>query len=363
MAKKLGLAAVVMTSALAGCIVQPVAYRPAPPPPAPPAYVYEPAAQPAPVVDYEAAAQVSEPPPPLPVYEQPPCPVAGYMWTPGLWRWGPQGYFWVPGTWVAPPQAGLLWTPGYWGMAGAVFVFHAGYWGPHIGFYGGINYGGGYVGNGYAGGRWVNNNFQYNTAVTNVNVINIHNTYNQTVVNNVTVVNNTTINNTNITRASYAGAPGTRTQPTAQEAAAVNEPHVQPTVMQSQHESAARANPQLSAARNQGHPPIAATTHPGAFTGPGVTAAKPVGAAWHPATPPAAVNAGAHAAATNPTHGGSYPTHAPALAATNPAHPVQHAAAPGNRQQQVKPKPAAKATPKKGEPRPEGERPAQEQRG
>jgi hypothetical protein len=162
-------------------------------------------------------------------------------------------------------------------------------------------------------------------------------------------------------------------QPTAQEAAAVNEPHVQPTVMQIQHESAARANPQLSAARNQGHPPIAATTHPGDFTGPGVTAAKPVGAAWHPATPPDAVNAGAHAAATNPTHGGTYPTHAPAatsaaapghaLAATNPAHPVQHAAAPGNRQQQVKPKPAAKATPKKGEPRPEGERPAQEQRG
>ena len=27
-------------------------------------------------------------PPPLPVYEQPPCPVAGYIWTPGYWGWG-----------------------------------------------------------------------------------------------------------------------------------------------------------------------------------------------------------------------------------------------------------------------------------
>jgi WXXGXW repeat (2 copies) len=363
MAKNLGLAAVVAATALTGCIVTPVAYRPAPPPPAPPP----------PAVVYESTAEVNEPPPPLPVYEQPPCPVEGYIWTPGLWRFGPQGYFWVPGTWVAPPQVGLLWTPGYWGMAGAVFVFHAGYWGPHIGFYGGINYGGGYVGNGYAGGRWVNNNFQYNTAVTNVNVTNVHNTYNQTIVNNVTVVNNT-----NITQTSYAGGPGTRTRPTAQEAVAVSEPHVQPTLMQNQHESAARANPALAAAHNQGHPPIAATTHAGAFSGPGVTAAKPVGAAWHPNTPAAAVNAASHGPATKPTPGPAvYPAHAPAAAhtpaappgqavaaTTAPTHNVQHTAPQGSQPQ--KPKAAAKTAPKKGEggkPRPEheGERP--EQRG
>jgi hypothetical protein len=256
-------------------------------------------------------------------------------------------------------------------MAGAVFVFHAGYWGPHIGFYGGINYGGGYVGNGYAGGRWVNNNFQYNTAVTNVNVTNIHNTYNQTVVNNVTVVNNTTINNTNITQASYAGAPGTRSQPTAQEAAAVNEPHVQPTVMQVQHESAARANPELAAAHNQGHPAIAATSHPGAFTGPGVTAAKPVGAAWHPATPPAAANNAAHGPAGNPMHGpAAYAAHpgSPTPAAT-PAHPLAANGAAHNGQhpalqpgQPQKAKAAAKANQKKGENGKPGERPP-EQRG
>ena len=80
-------------------------------------------------------------PPALPVYEQPPCPVEGYLWTPGYWAYGHHGYYWVPGVWVAPPRVGVLWTPGYWGWNEGVYVFHAGYWGPHIGFYGGVNYG------------------------------------------------------------------------------------------------------------------------------------------------------------------------------------------------------------------------------
>src|SRR6266700_4929999 len=58
-------------------------------------------------------------PPALPVYEQPACPVEGYMWTPGYWAYGDEGYYWVPGVWVRPPQVGLLWTPGYWGWGGA----------------------------------------------------------------------------------------------------------------------------------------------------------------------------------------------------------------------------------------------------
>ena len=314
------LAAGLIAAALSGCIVTP-AYQP------PPA---------APAVAYESDAQVNEPPPPLPVYEQPPCPEAGYLWTPGLWRWGPQGYFWVPGTWVAPPQPGLLWTPGFWGVVGAVYVFHGGYWGPHVGFYGGINYGGGYVGNGYAGGRWVNNNFQYNTAVTNVNVTNIHNTYNQTVINNTTIVNNT-----NITQTSYAGGPGTRTTPTPQEAAVANEPHVQPTSAQVQHETAARANPALSANQNQGHPPIAATTHPGSFSGPGVTAAKPVGPAWHPATPPAAADT-PHAPGAMPAHAATPATPPqPQRPAVQPPHPPGQA-----NQQKPKPQPQQKPKPK-----------------
>ena len=72
---------------------------------------------------------ITEAPPPLPVYEQPPCPTEGYLWTPGYWAHGPAvGYYWTPGVWVAPPSPGLLWTPGYWGFAGGGYGWHAGYW-------------------------------------------------------------------------------------------------------------------------------------------------------------------------------------------------------------------------------------------
>ena len=67
---------------LDGCVVQErVAVAPprvyAPPPP-PPAYVE-------PAVDVEVHA--TEAPPPLPDYEQPPCPEDGYLWAPGYWAW------------------------------------------------------------------------------------------------------------------------------------------------------------------------------------------------------------------------------------------------------------------------------------
>jgi len=74
------------------------------------------------------------PPPELPVYEQPPIPGPGYMWTPGYWASGPYGYFWVPGTWVEPPTIGLLWTPGYWGWRDGIYLWNAGYWGPTSAF-------------------------------------------------------------------------------------------------------------------------------------------------------------------------------------------------------------------------------------
>ncbi len=99
-------------------------------------------------------------PPPLPVYVQPPCPVDGYLWNPGYWAYGDAGYYWVPGVWVAPPQAGLLWTPPWWGFVNGVYAFNAGYWGPQVGFYGGINYGFGYGGVGFFfGGEWCGRQF------------------------------------------------------------------------------------------------------------------------------------------------------------------------------------------------------------
>src|SRR6201984_1269289 len=116
-------------------------------------------------------------PPALPVYVQPPCPTDGYLWTPGYWAYGPDGYFWVPGVWVAPPRPGLLWTPGYWGFGGGAYLWHAGYWGPHVGFYGGINYGFGYGGVGFGGGMWSGGFFRYNTAVMNVNTTVVRNVY------------------------------------------------------------------------------------------------------------------------------------------------------------------------------------------
>src|SRR5262249_29659943 len=109
-------------------------------------------------------------PPVLPVYVQPPCPAPGYIWVPGYWAWGgdEDGYYWVPGTWALAPSVGLLWTPGWWGWGDGVYLWHAGYWGPHVGFYGGINYGFGYGGLGYEGGEWRGNQFYYNRSVTNV---------------------------------------------------------------------------------------------------------------------------------------------------------------------------------------------------
>jgi WXXGXW repeat (2 copies) len=213
-------------------------------------------------------------PPALPVYPQPVCPAPGYIWTPGYWAWGPVGYYWVPGTWVMAPRPGFLWTPGYWGWAGGAYVWHGGYWGPHVGFYGGINYGFGYGGVGFVGGAWRGGVFAYNSAVTNVNTTVVRNVYvDKTVVNNVTVNNNVSYN---------GGTGGVRAEPTQAELAASNEHHIEPTAEQAQHEQMARSNPQLQASNNHGRPPIAATSRPGEFTGHGVVAARPANAAFHP---------------------------------------------------------------------------------
>jgi hypothetical protein len=235
--------------ALGGCVAQ---VRVAGPPPA----VF--------VAPGVVQVQTREAPPPLPDYDQPPCPEDGYLWTPGYWAWGAVGYYWVPGTWVQPPRVGLLWTPGYWGFVGGVYSFHAGYWGPHVGFYGGVNYGFGYVGSGFAGGAWVGNAFSYNRAVTNVNVTVVRNTYNTTVINDVTV-----------NRVSYnGGAGGINAAPTAQERQFEHEPHVPPTALQRQHVQQAAQNPALAARANAGHPAIAATPRPAAFNAPGVVGAR-----------------------------------------------------------------------------------------
>src|SRR5208282_4537314 len=106
-------------------------------------------------------------PPELPVYEQPPLPAPGYLFVPGYWFWDADAtdYVWIPGTWVEAPQPGYLWTPGYWGYQGGAFVFHEGYWGTAIGFYGGVSYGFGYGGVGFEGGYWQGGHLFYNRSV------------------------------------------------------------------------------------------------------------------------------------------------------------------------------------------------------
>ncbi len=194
------------------------------------------------------AVSISIAPPLFPVYVQPPCPQPGYLWTPGYWAWGIDGYYWVPGVWVAPPRIGLLWTPGYWGVAGGIYAWHAGYWGPHVGFYGGVNYGFGYAGVGFVGGVWAGSVFRYNTAVVNVNTAVVRNVYvDRTVINNTTVVN----------RASFNGPGGITARPTPIEQTYAREQHFQPTAGQMSHEQMASRDRSQLASVNHGHPAIA----------------------------------------------------------------------------------------------------------
>ncbi|GGH01560.1 YXWGXW repeat-containing protein [Silvibacterium dinghuense] len=210
--------------------------------------------------DYEApqtdvaqpVAYAPEPPPALPVYEQPPCPGDNYMWTPGYWGYAPTGYYWVPGVWVMAPYLGALWTPGYWGFYQGRYGWHGGYWGPHIGFYGGVNYGHGYGGMGYEGGYWHNNNFLYNRSVTQVNTTIIRNTY----VHNVTIINNNS-------RVSYNGGNGgLQARPSAAENMAFREQHMGPVAAQTNHVQQAAANRQNFASVNHGRPAMLASAQP-----------------------------------------------------------------------------------------------------
>jgi len=218
-----------------------------------------------------AAAQVSVgisvtlAPPALPDYDQPPMPDLGYVWTPGYWAWAsPAGYYWIPGTWVMPPAVNVLWTPPYWGWLNGRYYLHAGYWGPHVGYYGGVNYGHGYSGYGYDGGRWEGRNFVYNRAVNNFGSVVVHNAYDRQVPMR------------SGDRGSFAGGPGgNRSAATAADRQAEREHHAAMTTEQTSHMSAAARMPELAASHNNGRPPVAATPRAAQFQGTGVTHAGP----------------------------------------------------------------------------------------
>jgi Domain of unknown function (DUF4124)/WXXGXW repeat (2 copies) len=220
--------------------------------------------------------RAADAPPPLLNEEQAPCTGDGYLWTPGYWAWG-GGYYWVPGAWVRPPRVGVMWTPGYWGYAGAVYAFHAGYWGPHVGFYGGVNYGFGYSGAGSVGGYGVGNKVSYN-----------------------------------------GGPGGITAAATAQERAAAAEPHIPPTAAQHQLARRAAGNPAFMARANDGHPVDARPTS-GRPTDGRPTAAAVMHTAAVSATPRAhsAVARPAHASATPGTNDKSNRVHSSPITAAN----------------------------------------------
>jgi len=241
-------------------------------------------------------------PPPIPVYTQPVCPGPGYIWTPGYRAYDPvNGYYWVPGTWVVAPAPGLLWTPGYWGWSGTAFVFHLGYWGPHVGFYGGINYGFGYPGVGFVGGEWRGGAFFYNRSVANLGPGHFAHVYYRSVPSNFAV-----------SRVSYnSGAGGLRARPTSGELAAEHDRHMEATAMQHQHEMAAHNERAQFASVNHGRPDVAATRSAGEFHASGVTRASRAGSAS------GGYRAGSYSGARSPNPGGG--THQVMTAHANPA--------------------------------------------
>ncbi|MGA9672021.1 MAG: hypothetical protein WBQ94_22610 [Terracidiphilus sp.] len=193
-------------------------------------------------------------PPALPVYEQPPLPAPGYIWTPGYWAYGDAGYYWVPGVWVEPPSVGLLWTPGYWGFAGGLYGWHPGYWGAHVGFYGGVNYGFGYGGIGFCGGEWRGGFFAYNRAVANFGSVHVTNVYeDRTVIERNTIVN--------VNHVSYNGPGGISHEPRPEEARFNNEHHIEATSNQMQHQNFAAQDRSQLASINHGRPTTMAASN------------------------------------------------------------------------------------------------------
>jgi len=220
-------------------------------------------------------------PPPLPVYEQPAIPGYGYIWTPGYWAYGPDDYYWVPGTWVLPPTVGFLWTPPWWGWSNGAYLWHTGYWGPHVGFYGGIDYGYGYSGSGYEGGYWDHGRLFYNRDANNIRDPRIGNTYSRAVTHQGSE-NHVAFN---------GGTGGVTASETTQEQAAAHEKHIEATALQTRHVQAAAADPSFRRSVNNGTPAITATSKPANFTTPtagatgapvGLTGTQPAGKTGSP---------------------------------------------------------------------------------
>jgi hypothetical protein len=139
-----------------------------------------------------------------------------------------------------------------------VYGWHGGYWGPHIGFYGGVNYGFGYGGVGFVGGEWRGGVFAYNRAVANFGSVHVTNVYE----NRTIVVQNTIVN---VNHTSFNGGAGIQARPTQMETQWGNEHHFEPTANQVQHQNFAAQDRAQLASVNQGRPATMASSNINAY--------------------------------------------------------------------------------------------------
>jgi len=154
------------------------------------------------------------------------------------------------------PYIDALWTPPYWEFYGGRYHRHRGYWGRHIGFYGGINYGYGYTGLGFHGGYWSQGAFVYNQATANVDPGVVRYVYRHS------VVNSTPTNAVSY----YGGSGGITRAPTQAELVVRSETRVALLPAQIEHARMAAADRSLLAAENRGRPPMPVLVRPLATT-------------------------------------------------------------------------------------------------
>jgi hypothetical protein len=193
---------------------------------------------------------VSMMPPPLPAYDQPPCPDQNLVWVPGYWAWS-QRYYWIPGAWVEPPFAGAMWTPGHWNWSHhpfTLYTWHSGYWSYHVGYYGGVNYGYGYGGLGYSGGVWHGSLFAYN-----LEIVRVDNRWVRETFRDPGLVERGYIDRNN--HSSFNGGPGgVAYQISPEEQAVEHEHHWEPTAFQLQYEAGFRDDQTYWYETNHGQP-------------------------------------------------------------------------------------------------------------
>ena len=300
-----------------------------------------------------AEASVARAPPDIPVYDQPPPPEDDLVWTPGYWNWSADinDYYWVPGAWVSAPIVGYLWTPGYWVIDRGLFYWRSGYWGPHVGFYGGINYGHGYFGHGFDGAAWRDGHLIYNSAATNVANLRSTHVYLAPVVDNISAG-----------RVSYNGAKGISAQANAEELSAAAEYHLSPTAAQLQDIRAAHDNTAMRADTNKGHPSLSAIAQPRESSNASLPAGPHAGTLSvthftpppHPAHPAGRVGSSKTSAEASTT---TSATRAPSQPGQQPAHVAKTPAEQQSKPEAQPPREKSSSTERRAVPHTEGRQP------